>query len=299
MKRKVQPPENALDDIQETVEYVDARLSSNEETATVVQETLVDMFGDRDEYERYLSDESVSPMTRMRVQSYNPDNCLTESEYWAEQDPSLLRESKYLQFLWRGFDLSPMSNNISFAIPFRRMLAEHLFDEVGEDVKLFGGIKIQCGHNIQMGDNVVVHNDVLLDDRGRLEIGDSASIADRSHIHTHNHDLVEQSDVTTYRTIIEDNARLGYSSMVGSGCRVGENAIVGASAMVYGDVPNHHVATGSPAKTIKVKPGWEGVADNVGPLPDNREERILSREIPEDIEPFDEFERDLSPPETG
>jgi maltose O-acetyltransferase len=39
-------------------------------------------------------------------------------------------------------------------------------------LRLFGGIKIQCGNNIQMRDTVVIHNDVLLDDRGRLSIGD-------------------------------------------------------------------------------------------------------------------------------
>jgi maltose O-acetyltransferase len=299
MKRRIEPPSEASEAIQEAVGYVDRRLSSDEGTAKVVQETLVDMFGDREGYERYLSGASVSPVVRMRIRSYNPENGLAECEHWAEQDPELARESKHLQFLWRGFDLSPMSNNVSFALPFRRMLAEHLFEEVGEGVRLFGGIKIQSGHNIRMGDNVVVHNDVLLDDRGRLEIGDGVSIADRSHIHTHNHDIVEQSDVTTYRTVIDDNARLGYGSMIGAGSRVGENSIVGASSMVYGDVPDHHVATGSPAESIKVKPGWEGVAEDPGPLPDNREDRTLDKAIPEDVETVDEFGRDLSPPTTG
>ena len=299
MKRHVEPPPGSSETIQRAVEYVDERLSSSEDTATVVQETLVDLFGDREGYERYLSDESVSPVVRMRIQSYNPKNGLAECEHWAEQSPERTYDSKCLQYLWRGFDLAPISNDISFALHFRRMLARHLFEEVGEGVKLFGGIKIQCGHNIRMGDNVVVHNGVLLDDRGRLEIGDGVSVADRSHIHTHNHDLVEQSDVTTYRTIIDDNARLGYGSMVGAGCRVGENSIVGASAMVYGDVPDHHVATGSPAETIKVKPGWKEVAEDPGPLTDNRKDRTLDREIPDDIEPVDEFDRDLSPPTTG
>jgi len=176
------------------------------------------------------------------------------------------------------------------------MLARHLFDEVGDGVKLFGGIKIQSGHNIRMGENTVVHNDVLLDDRGELVIGDGVSVADRGHIHTHSHDIVEQSDVTTYRTVVDDNARLGYGAMIGSGCRVGENAMVGASAIVQGDVPDHHVAVGAPAKSTGVKPGWETVAEDPGPLPDNREGRRLDRDSPDDFEPVDEFGRDLSPP---
>jgi maltose O-acetyltransferase len=72
--------------------------------------------------------------------------------------------------------------------------------------------------------------------------------------------------------------------------------MVGASAMVRGDVPDHHVAVGSPAESVKVKPGWESVASDPGPLMDNRGSRRLEREVPDDIDRFDEFGRDLSPP---
>lgn len=295
-KRRVELPARARESIDRAVDHVDRRLSEADDTAAAVGELLADLHGDRAAYERYRNGESLSPLARVRVASYDPRNVLVETERWAEQELSELREAKCLQFLWRGFDLSPLSNNVAFALPFRRTLADHLFAEVGEGVKLFGGIKIQCGHNIEMGDDVVVHNDVLLDDRGWLTIGDRVSVADRSHIHSHHHDLVDQADVTTYRTVVEDDARLGYDAMVGAGCRVGENAMVGASAMVRGDVPAHHVAVGQPAKTIRVKPGWEPVADEPGPLPDNREDRRLDREVSDGVETVDEFGRDLSPP---
>lgn len=38
-------------------------------------------------------------------------------------------------------------------------------------------------------------------------------------------------------------------------------------------MPAHHIAVGTPAKSVKVKPGWESVAADPGPLPDNREDR--------------------------
>ncbi|WP_299237161.1 acyltransferase [Natronomonas sp.] len=285
--------------IDAAIEYADDRLSSDDPTGAVVQELLVDAFGDRPAYERYLAGETLDPMTRMRIESYDPRNAVTETEHWAEQDPDKLEASKPLRYLWEGFDRSPLSNNVAFALPFRQLLADHLFSEAGDDLRLFGGIKIQCGSNIEMGDNVVVHNDVLLDDRGELVIGDRVSIADRAHLHTHNHDLVDQTDVTTYRTTVEDDARLGYGSMVNAGCRVGENAMVGASASVLGDVPAHHVAVGAPAKSVKIKPGWEDAAETLGPLADNREDRRLGRELPADFEEFDEFGRSLSPPGTS
>jgi maltose O-acetyltransferase len=295
-KRQVDLPAEAREAIDEAVAYVDARLSAADDPAPVVQELLADLFGDRGAYERYRAGESLSRLETVRLRSYDPRNALTETEHWAEQDPEEMRESKCLRYLWQGFDRSPLANNIAFALPFRQVLANHLFAEAGDDLRLFGGIKIQGGHNVVMGDNVVVHNDVLLDDRGELVVGDRVSIADRSHLHTHAHDTVDQTDVTTYRTIIEDDVRLGYDAMVDAGCRVGENAMVGASSIVRGDVPAHHIAVGSPAKTVKIKPGWEPVTDHPGPLPDNREDRRLNRELPDDFREFDEFGRDLSPP---
>lgn len=294
-KREVDVPPAVRKQIDKTIEEIDARLAT-EETAAVVGEVLADLFGDSEEYGRYQRGESLPPMTRMRVQSYDPRNALVETEHWAEQELAKLRESKCLRYLWAGFDQSPLSNNVAFALPFRQMLADHLFADAGENLRLFSGIKIQCGHNIEMGDNTVIHNDVLLDDRGKLTIGDRVSVADTSHIHTHAHDTVDQTDVTTYETILEDDARLGYGSMISAGCRIGENAMIGADAKPLGDVPAHHIAAGSPAKSVKIKPGWESVAADLGPLEDNREQRRLNRGFPEPYEEYDEFNRSLSPP---
>jgi Acetyltransferase (isoleucine patch superfamily) len=296
-KRHVELPPQMQAVIDETIEYVDEALSRRD-TATAVGEILADLFGDTDAYARYQNQnsESLPPMTRLRVHSYDPRNVLVETEHWAEQELSPLQEAKCIRYLWSGFDQSPLSANIAFALPFRQVLANHLFAEAGDGLRLFGGIKIQCGNNIHMGDDVVVHNDVLLDDRGHLSIGDRVSVADQSHIHTHSHHTVDQTDVTTFETILEDDVRLGYGSMISAGCRIGRNAMVGAEAMALGDVPDHHIATGTPAKSVKVKPGWESVAADVGPLEDNRERRSLPTEFPESFEEFDEFGRTLSPP---
>lgn len=297
-KREVNVPPDVQARIDQCIEHLDRRLSE-EDTADVVGEVLADLFGDYEEYRRYQEGEPLPPLTEMRVQSYDPRNTIIETEYWAEQELSKLQETKCLNYLWSGFDRSALSNNIAFALPFRQLLANHMFAEAGDGLRLFGGIKIQCGHNIEMGDNTVVHNDVLLDDRGKLRIGDRVSIADRTHIHTHAHDTVDQTDVTTYETILADDVRLGYGSMISAGCHIGRNAMVGAGAKLLGDIPPHHIAAGSPAKSVKIKPGWESVAADLGPLEDNREQRRLDREFPEPFEEFDEFGRDLSPPGEG
>ncbi len=297
-KRHVEVPAAMQATIDETVAYVDQQLSQSD-TADAVGRILADLFDDADAYERYRSGESLPPMTRLRVASYNPENVVAETEHWAEQELADLRESKCIRYLWEGFDCSPLANNPAFALPFRQTLADHLFSDAGDGLRLFGGIKIQCGHNIEMGDNVVVHNDVLLDDRGKLTIGDRVSIADTAHIHTHAHDTVDQTDVTNYETILEDDVRLGYGAMISAGCRIGRNAMVGSGATTLGDVPAHHISAGSPAKSVKVKPGWEAVAEDLGPLVDNREQRQLPSDVPKSIDEYDEFGRTLSPPGEG
>jgi acetyltransferase-like isoleucine patch superfamily enzyme len=299
-KRHVSLPPLAADGLQEFITEVDERLAGDEETCEVVEDVLVDLHGDREAYERWQAGESVSPAERVRLQGYDPCNTTLESEYYAEVEgfEAEFEESKYLQWLWRQFDATPMADNVAFALQFRQMLANHLFAECGEDCRFFKGISMTYGHNIEVGDNVVIHDDVHLDDRGKLTIGDRVSISDDAHVYSHDHDTVDQTTVRNYHTIIEDDVRLTYDSMVQAGVRVGQNAVLAAKSVATGDIPPHHIAAGSPAKSIAVKDGWESVADPLEEANvDRREQRRVEHGVPEDVDTFDEFERDLSPPD--
>ncbi|MEF8784427.1 MAG: acyltransferase [Haloarculaceae archaeon] len=299
-KRHVSLPPAAEEGVQEFIDEVDTRLASDEDTCEVVKETLVDLMGDRDAYERWQAGGDVTPAERVRLQGYNPCNATLESEYYAEVETmdADFQQSKYLQWLWRQFDATPMADNIAFALRFRRMLAKHLFEECGDNCRFFKGITFTYGHNITVGDNVVVHDDVHLDDRGKLSIGDRVSISDNAAIYTHDHDVVDQTVVTNYHTIIEDDARVTYDSMVRAGVKVGRNSVLAAKSALSKDIPAHHIAAGSPATSIAIKDGWESVAD---PLEDDnvdrREERRIPTEIPDNLNVFDEFQRDLTPPD--
>ncbi|WP_424016779.1 acyltransferase [Halorientalis pallida] len=299
-KRHVSLPPLAEQGLRAFIDEVDERLSSDENTCDVVEDVLVDLHGDRQAYDRWQSGESVSPAERVRLQGYDPCNATLESEYYAEvaaMDEGEYERSKYLQWLWRQFDATPMADNIAFALRFRQMLADHLFADAGENLRLFKGITFTFGHNIELGDNVVVHDDVHLDDRGKLTIGDRVSISDNAHVYTHDHDVVDQTEVTNYHTIIEDDVRVTYDSMVRAGVRMGENSILAAKSIAGKDVPAHHIAAGQPAKSIAIKEGWESVADPVEDANvDRSDERVVEYDVP-DVEVFDEFQRDLSPPD--
>ncbi|WP_247730240.1 acyltransferase [Halovivax limisalsi] len=312
-KRHVSLPAEAETAMTAFIDEVDDRLAGPEDTCDVVEDVLLDLTGDREAYERWQASASqhdeadrapeardgadVSAAERVRLQSYDPCNTTLESEYYAEKDEEKFRRSKHLQWLWRQFDSLPIADNVEFALRFRRMLANHLFESCGDDCRFFKGITFTYGHNISVGDNTVVHDDVHLDDRGKLTIGNRASISDGVHLYSHDHDIVDQTAVENYHTIVEDDARVTYDAMVRAGCQVGENAVVGARAVVQGDVPAHHVAVGAPAKSVKIKPGWEDVAEPLEAGGENRQaERRIEYDLPDDLDVFDEFERDLEPP---
>ena len=297
-KRRVSLPEAAEAGVTAFIEDVDERLSgaTGEETCEIVEDVLVDLFGDREAYERWQAGKPVSPAERVRLQGYDPCNSTLESEYYAEiEGDDRFERSKHLQWLWRQFDATPMADNIEFALRFRRMLASHLFADCGENCRFFKGITFTYGHNISVGDNVVVHDDVHLDDRGEIEIGDRVSISDGTHVYSHDHDIVDQTEIRNYRTIIDDDARVTYDAMVRAGCKVGENAVVGARSVVQSDVPAHHIAVGMPAKSVKIKPGFE---DEAVPIEEagerHQDDREIPYDLPENLERFDEFQR---PPE--
>jgi acetyltransferase-like isoleucine patch superfamily enzyme len=297
-KVDVSLPAEAQSNVDAFIDEVDDRLASDEDTCRVVTETLVDLHGDREAYERWQAGEELSPAERVRLQGYDPCNATLESEYYAEKDDERFPESKYLQWLWRQFDATPMADNVGFALQFRAMLANHLFEDCGDNCRFFKGITFTYGHNISAGDNVVIHDDVHLDDRGKLTIGDRASISDDVHLYSHDHDVVDQTEVANYHTIVGEDARVTYDAMVRAGCRIGENAIVGARSVVQGDVPDHHIAAGIPAKSLNVKDGWESVADPIQDrLTTRQEERRIEYDLPADLDDFDEFERELTPPD--
>jgi acetyltransferase-like isoleucine patch superfamily enzyme len=295
-KRHVSLPDGAEAGLRGFLRDVDDRLAAADgpdDLADTVAEILVDLHGERDAWERYQAGETVSPVEQARLQAHHPDNATLESEHYAEKDETAYARSKPLQYLWRRFDASPLADNVEFALRFRRLLAEHLFADVGENVRLFKGISMTYGHNLSIGDNTVIHDDVHLDDRGRLEIGDRVSLSDGAHVYSHDHDVVDQTEVTNYRTVVEDDARVTQGTLVRAGVHIGENALVGARAVVQGDVPAHHVVVGMPAKSIGPKPGFEATATDLedGSLPDRRADRELPYALPEDLDVFDEFQR--------
>jgi acetyltransferase-like isoleucine patch superfamily enzyme len=236
---------------------LDAQLSEpGADWHRITRELLFQIYypGSKD-YEGMLQDPVTPEASRLALLSLDPRNITLEPEYYAEVDAERFARVKPLIWLWQSFDRSPLGGgNVHLGTRFRRVLAPHIFARVGRNFKAFQFVEFSFGYNLEIADDVVVHRNVLLDDRGGITLGNRVSISDYANIYSHTHSIVDQKDVTSARTILEDDVRITYHATVLAGVRVGRNAMVGANAVATKDVRPYHVNVGIPAKSIRIKP---------------------------------------------
>jgi acetyltransferase-like isoleucine patch superfamily enzyme len=201
------------------------------------------------------ADRSLAPASRLALAALDPRNITLEPEYYAEVDTARFARVKPLLWLWYSFDRLPIGGqHVALGVEFRRVLAPRIFARVGANFKCFQHVEFSFGYQLEVGDDVVVHRHVLLDDRGGITLGNRVSISDYANIYSHTHSIVDQKNVTSLRTVLEDDVRVTYHATVLAGVRVGRNGMVGAGALATKDVRPYHVHVGVPAKSIRVKP---------------------------------------------
>jgi acetyltransferase-like isoleucine patch superfamily enzyme len=206
-------------------------------------------------YEEAVADPAIATGTRLALAALDPRNVTLEPEYYHECDDARFQSVKPFLWLWYSFDRLPIGGqNVDLGVRFRRLLAPRIFKRCGERFKAFQHVEFSFGYNIECGDDCVVHRHVLLDDRGGIVMGNKVSISDYANIYSHTHSIVEQADVTSVPTILEDGVRITYHATVLAGVRVSRDAMVGAVAVATKDVRPYHVNVGIPAKSVRVKP---------------------------------------------
>ncbi|HEU5051045.1 MAG TPA: acyltransferase [Gemmatimonadales bacterium] len=221
----------------------------------IARDTLVELYAPGADLAERLADPAVPAATRAMLATLDPRNITLEPEYYGDVDQERFARVKPLLWLWYGFDRSPAGGqNVDLGVRFRRVLAPRIFARCGRNFKCFQHTEFSFGYNLEVGDDVVVHRHVLLDDRGGITLGNRVSISDYANIYSHTHSIVEQKDVTSIRTVLEDDVRITYHATVLAGVRVGVNGMVGAVALATKDVRPYHVNVGIPAKSVRVKP---------------------------------------------
>jgi acetyltransferase-like isoleucine patch superfamily enzyme len=222
----------------------------------IARDTLLGLyFPDVSDYEERIADPAVPAASRIALRALDPRGVTLEPEYCADVDPDRFARVKPLLWLWYSFDRSPAGGqNVDLGVRFRRILAPHIFARCGRNFKCFQHVEFSFGYNMDVGDDCVVHRHVLLDDRGGIRLGNRVSISDYANIYSHTHSIVDQKDVTSVSTILDDDVRITYHATVLAGVHVGMNGMVGAVAVATKDVRAWHVNVGIPAKSVRVKP---------------------------------------------
>lgn len=211
--------------------------------------------------------QGLSAAARTAIAHMDPRNVTLEPEYYQDTDLERYAPRKPLLWLWEMFDRSALGENVALGIPFRRILAKHVFASCGKNFKAFTHVRVSFGYNLHVGDGVVIHRHVLLDDRGGIEIGDGSSVSDFANVYSHSHDIVDGRIVSLPRTVIGKGVRITYHATILAGANVADDSMVGAGSILTRSTEPHWVYVGVPAKKVKEKPADQR-ANKAPPTPD-------------------------------
>ena len=160
-------------------------------------------------------------------------------------------QQRYLHFLWDYLDRLPLGLIVSFSIPFRRLIAKHLFKRCGAALIVEEHVTFNFGQFIELGDHVFFNRGVFLDSKGGIVIGNSVALAEDARIFTHSHSEASHMIREYKPVVIEDYAKIFAGATILPGVTVGRESIVASGATVTADVPSHTVVAGAPAKVIR------------------------------------------------
>ena len=174
------------------------------------------------------------------------------SEYLpiADEHP-YTNEQRNLHVLWEAVDRSPLSINVDFAIPFRRMIAKKLFKKCGDGFIANEGCRFNYGHLIEVGDGVTWNHCCYIDSKGGVCFGDFSMVTEYTKIFTHGH---SESDhmVRSYSPVkIGKYVKIYTACTILPGVELGDGAVVATGSIVTKSVPEKTMVAGIPAKPVR------------------------------------------------
>ena len=121
---------------------------------------------------------------------------------------------------------------------------------------------------VRIGDRTMIGRGSHIVGHFSIDIGDDIQTGPYVYVTDQNH-VYEDPDMPVGRQWpVEKAVSIGSGSWLGAGvvvlpgARIGRNAVIGAGSVVNGDVPDHAVAVGSPARVVKryvPGAGWQPV----------------------------------------
>lgn len=130
--------------------------------------------------------------------------------------------------------------------------------EIGRWVHIGDGNSIRCHEgSLRIGDKVVFGRNNTVNCYLDIEIGASTLIADWVYLVDFDHRTDDVHRPIKDQGIVKSPVRIGSGSWVGTkvtvlrGTRAGRGCVLGAHAVVRGEIPDHAVAVGIPARVVR------------------------------------------------
>lgn len=203
-----------------------------------------------------LDAESTSRVLRILEGPELPSEVIEHMKLYSEtlprgHDIPFTPEQRFLHFIWDVFDKLPLCLIAPFSIPFRRLIAQHLFKSCGKALIAEENVRFNFGQFLDVGDNVFFNRGIFLDSKGGISIGDFVAIAEDVRIFTHNHSEASHLTREYHKVVIQDYAKIYAGATILPGVTVGKEAIVASGSLVTKDVPPNAVVSGIPARFIR------------------------------------------------
>ncbi len=149
----------------------------------------------------------------------------------------------------------------------------------GRFVWIGDGTKIRCHQGeVVIGPKTVIGQECTISAYKRVRIGEQCVIADRAMFIDFDHGMVEVERPIRAQGIymkpveVGSNVWIGYGACALRGVSVGDNSVLGTYAVVTKDIPANAVATGVPARVIRMREEpqeltWPNPVDPPPPAP--------------------------------
>lgn len=137
----------------------------------------------------------------------------------------------------------------------KRLLIQSIFKQVGEQVHIEKGLRVDYGLNTSIGHNVFINYNLVLLDCAPVIIGNNVFIAPNVQIYTAEHPL----DPTERRNhkgsarpiVVGDDVWIGGGVILLPGITIGKGTTIGAGSIVTKSIPANVIACGNPCRTIR------------------------------------------------
>jgi acetyltransferase-like isoleucine patch superfamily enzyme len=139
--------------------------------------------------------------------------------------------------------------------------------ELGDGVAVYRNSFLETGDggSLTIGAHTTIHPGCqLMAYKAPIRIGRGVGMAQNCALYPYDHgtepgeSIHRQPLQTKGGIVIEDDAWLGTGVIVLTGVRIGKGAVIGAGSVVWRDVPDGAIATGVPARVVKLREATNG-----------------------------------------